>query len=446
MSGAGGLRTYATILRQGRVLHPFAAAVLARLPVSMAPLGMVLLVEHVRGSYASAGLVTGAYAVGTAVGSPVWGRAIDRSGQARVIVPTVLASGALLAALALSAVAGAGDVPLLVLAAASGATFPPFSAAMRASWRSLLPDPVQRRAGYALDASAVEAIFVVGPLVLSLLLVVTPPVAPLLITAGLLVGGGLLYAASPPARLRASGPTAEDDAARAAQEADAAAHPSGLSASRRRARGLLAVLAVGLAMSVAFGVVDTSIAATARTVLGDEALLGVLFAALAGGSTIGGLAYGTTRGSAQEPLRLAVLLGVFGAGLAVVAVVVARERPPLWVLLPLLLVVGLTIAPALIIQQNLVDALAPAGRVSEAQAWLSTAVTTGAAGGTAVAGALVELGGVRLSFAAGAGALALAVLVALAGRPVFAAATAAPGDHGAPGTPGPPGPVLSPSA
>ena len=422
MSGAGGLRTYAAVLRQGRVLHPFAAAVLARLPVSMAPLGMVLLVEHVRGSYASAGLVTGAYAVGTAVGSPVWGRAIDRFGQARVIAPTVLASGALLAALALSAVGGAGELPLVALAAASGASFPPFSAAMRASWRALLPDPVERRAGYALDASAVEALFVVGPLVLSLLLVVTPPVAPLLITAGLVVGGGLLYAASPPARLRAAALVPEDDAG---QDAGTSAHRGGAGLARRRARGLLAVLAVGLAMSVAFGIVDTSIAATARTVLGDEALLGVLFAALAGGSTIGGLAYGTTQGSVHEPQRLPVLLGVFGAGLALVAVTVARERPPLWLLLPLLLVVGLTIAPALIIQQNLVDSLAPAGRVSEAQAWLSTAVTTGAAAGTAVAGAVIELGGVPLSFAAGAGALALAVLVALGGRPVFAAATRA---------------------
>ena len=432
VSGAGGLRTYAVVLRQGRVLHPFAAAVLARLPVSMAPLGMVLLVEHVRGSYASAGLVTGAYAVGTAVGSPVWGRAIDRFGQARVIVPAVLASGALLAALALSAVGGAGEVPLLALAAASGATFPPFSAAMRASWRALLPDPAQRRAGYALDASAVEALFVVGPLVLSLLLVVTPPVAPLLITAGLLVGGGLLYAASPPARLRAAAPAAEDDVGTDAR-------PSRTTLPRRRARGLLAVLAVGLAMAVAFGIVDTSLAATARTVLGDEALLGVLFAALAGGSTIGGLAYGTTRGSTREPSRLPVLLGVFGVGLALVAVVVGREHPPLWVLLPLLLVVGLTIAPALIIQQNLVDALAPAGRVSEAQAWLSTAVTTGAAGGTAVAGAVVELGGVPVAFAAGALALALAVLVALAARPVLAATAPTP----APGTPGA---LLSPSA
>jgi len=433
-AGGGGLRTYAAVLGQGRVLRPFTAAVLARLPLSMAPLGTVLLVQDVRGSYASAGLVTGAYALGTAVGSPLWGRAIDRFDQARVIAPTMLVSGALLVALALWASAGAGDVPLAALAAASGATCPPFSAAMRASWRALLADPAQRRAGYALDASAVEAIFVIGPLLLSLLLVVTPPVAPLLITAGLLVGGGLLYATSPPARRRAPGAGPVDE--RPGELGTAVGAPS---ARSLRVRGLLAVLAVGGAMAVAFGVVDTSLAATARDVLGVEGMLGVLFAAIAGGSTLGGLAYGATKGSAREPLRLPVLLGVFAVGLALAAVVVARDEPPLWALLPLLFVVGLTIAPNLIIQQNLVDHLAPAGRVSEAQAWLSTAVTTGAAAGIAVAGALIEAGGVPASFAAGSGALVLAVLVALAAQPAFRSGTgtgaSASGDAATPTAP-----------
>nr|WP_284288637.1 MFS transporter [Angustibacter aerolatus] len=168
--------------------------------LSMAPLGILLLVQHERGSYALAGLVTGAFTVGTALGSPTWGRAMDRVGQARVIVPTALAGGVLLTGTALAAVLDAPLAVLLLLALGSGVAVPPISAAMRSAWRVVLDDEADQRAGYVLDAVAVEAIFVGGPVVLSVLLVVGPPVLPLLVTAALLVGGGLAYSASRPAR------------------------------------------------------------------------------------------------------------------------------------------------------------------------------------------------------------------------------------------------------
>lgn len=405
-SGHGGVRAYGLVLSSGRAMRPFLAAVVARLPISMAPIGMLLLVQHTLDSYASAGVVSGAFAVGVAAGSPVWGRAMDRLGQARVIAPTVVLSAGLIALLAVSAVNGAGVLPLVALAVAGGATFPPFSAAMRVSWRATLEDPVALRAGYAMDAAAVEAMFVVGPLLLSLLLVVSPPVVPLLITSGLLAGGGLLYCATEPARRPGTGAPVRRER-----------RPAGARPGLRltTAAALLAVLTAGLAMAIAFGVIDTSLAATARTLLQDEGRLGVLYLAIAGGSTLGGLAYGTTshRG---EHRRMPVLFAVFTVGLTLLALLLAQGRPSLWALLPLLFVIGLTIAPSLIIQQNLVDSLAPAGRLSEAQAWLSTAITTGAAAGTAVAGVLIEAVGVWAAVAGGAGAVAAAVLVATASQ------------------------------
>lgn len=421
-TAGGGVAAYGKVLRYGPAVRPFVAAVLARLPISMAPLGMVLLVQDVRGSYGIAGIVTGAFAVGTAAGAPVWGRAMDRLGQSRVIVPTVLVSAGLLALLAIGAVSGAPNAALVALAAGAGLTFPPFSAAMRAAWRVVFPDPALRRAGYALDAVAVETLFVGGPLLLSLLLVLTPPVVPLLVTACLLAGGGLAYASSPPARRRVPAPAAD------------VGMPPGDHAVDRRVRvaaaaaGLPAVLATSAAMSVAFGAIDTSMAATAREVLADESRLGFLFAAIAGGSAIGGLAYGTTRGSAHEHRRLPMTLGVFTLGLAPLPLLLADGAgPPLWTLLPLLFVAGLAIAPSLIIQQNLVDQFAPAGRVNEAQAWLSTSITTGAAAGMAAAGALIDGLGVAASFGgavlAVAGAVVIAIVAQRSWRALASAAT-----------------------
>lgn len=411
MRPAGGLATYGRVLRHGPAVRPFTAAVVARLPVSMAPLGMVLVVQDVRGSYAVAGLVTGAFAVGTAVGAPVWGRAMDRFGQARVLVPTVAASAGLIAALALATVAGVGVPGLVQLALGAGATFPPFSAAMRAAWRVVFAEGPERRAAYALDAVAVETIFVGGPLLLSLLLVTTPPAVPLLVTAALLAAGGLAYSCTEPARTRYLPP----------MNSEPAPGKAGARPLVALVAGLPPVLAVSVAMAVAFGAIDTSLAATAREVLGQESRLGLLFTAIAGGSALGGLAYGTLPASAHEHRRLAFTLGVFALGLAPLPLLLSGNRPPLWALLPLLFVAGVAVAPSLIIQQNLVDRFAPAGRHNEAQAWLSTAITTGAASGTALAGALIDGGGVAWSFALAVAAGGAAAAVALIARSSWAA-------------------------
>ena len=67
-------------------------------------------------------------------------------------------------------------------------------------------------------------------------------------------------------------------------------------------------------------------------------------------------------------------------------------------LLPLLFLTGLTIAPTLIMQQQLLDHLAPAHRLNEAQAFLSASNTTGAAVGTAIAGIVIDWSGLTSSF------------------------------------------------
>ena len=127
MSAHTGLRGYASVLGHGPAVRPFLAAVIARLPVGMAGLGMIVLIQQVRGNYSVAGVVTAAFALATAVSAPFWGRAMDRAGQPKVLVGTGVASSAALAALALAAVGGAGNLALILLAALTGLLFPPIS-------------------------------------------------------------------------------------------------------------------------------------------------------------------------------------------------------------------------------------------------------------------------------------------------------------------------------
>jgi MFS family permease len=196
------MRRYVHVLSRPGALVPFLASFAARLPVSMAPLGIVLLVQSVRGAYAPAGVVTAAFTLGVAVSAPGWGALIDRVGQPAVILPLSAMSGVLLAVLAVGAVRGASDPVLVVVATAVGASFPPISPAMRGAWRMVLEKEEDRRVAYALEGVVIEVIFVGGPLLLSLLLVISSPVVPLLVTAALLGIGGIGYATTHAARSR----------------------------------------------------------------------------------------------------------------------------------------------------------------------------------------------------------------------------------------------------
>ncbi|MEZ0166585.1 MFS transporter [Kineococcus sp. LSe6-4] len=389
---------YVALLRDPVVARPFVASVVARVPIATAPLGLVLLVRTARDNYTLAGIVTGLFAVGLAIGSPLWGRAMDRLGQPRVLVPAAGLSGLLLLLLTAATVWTAVPAPVLpFLALLAGATFPPLSPAMRSTWRVVVTDERARRRGYALDAAAVETIFVGGPLLLSALLLLGVVPLPLLVTVVLLVGGTLVYARSPGARRVVPHPGTPEHRA-----GTAVLHSPGFAL-------LLTVMAV---MSIGFGILDVSMVGLAEHLLGSGDRLGVLFAPIAGGSALGGLLYGSRDWRSPDRRRLLVTLTLFGALLFAVAFA-AGEGVPFVALLVVLFLTGLFISPNLIAAQGLVDQLAPGHRLGEAQAWLSTSITAGAAAGNAVAGVLLDLAGARAALGVAATAVLTAAAVCL---------------------------------
>jgi hypothetical protein len=122
------------------------------------------------------------------------------------------------------------------------------------------------------------------------------------------------------------------------------------------------------------------------------------------GSLIGGLILARAGGRA----KLVPLLIGLGAGHLALA-----SAGSVLALAAVLLLAGATIAPTYATVFGLVDGAAPAGTMTEAFAWLNTAVAVGAAGGAASAGSVAE--------AAGPGAVF--VLAGVAGTLVGLAAT-----------------------
>lgn len=405
-----GVTAYLKLLAYPPAAVPFLAALVARLPISMAPLGMLLLVQSERDAYGDAGIVTGAFAIGCALGTPLWGRSMDRFGQVPVLIPTTVVSAGFLVATALSTIFGAPMIALIALAAGAGLSFPPMSPAIRTAWRVIFPNPASRRVAFALDATAVELLFVLGPLLLSGLLVFTPSVVPLLATAGCMLVGGAVYCRSDAARR--SRPMETKPAGPLDQAPSV--HRSAITVP-----GVALVLMVVLALSLGFGQLDTSLAGTAGEILGSSDKLGVLFTAIAGGSVVGGLVFGARDWPVDQRRTLPVLTGAFALLLAAVAALVGTGNPPLWLLLPLLFGTGLTIAPNIITLQGLVDRLTPTTRLNEAQAMFSATNQVGAAVGTAVAGLLIDAHGLTWSFRGAAIAIGLCCLFSLVSQPIW---------------------------
>ena len=99
---ATGLSAYRQVLRDPAARAFSAAGFVARLPLSMTGLGIVLLVSLSSGSFGRAGLVAAVSTLTAAVFAPLWGRAIDVIGQARVLVLTAMINSSSLAVLVIS--------------------------------------------------------------------------------------------------------------------------------------------------------------------------------------------------------------------------------------------------------------------------------------------------------------------------------------------------------
>ena len=140
----------------------FTASILARLPLAMLTIGMLVHVQQRTGSYAAAGLVSGSLAVAQGAGGPALGRLVDRRGQTAVLLAAALVSGAALAITALLP-AGAPLSALVALAAVIGFATPPVGPCMRALLPGMVDGPEAQRKAYAVDSAAVELTWVSGP-------------------------------------------------------------------------------------------------------------------------------------------------------------------------------------------------------------------------------------------------------------------------------------------
>lgn len=380
---------------------------LGRLPYGMSSLALVLFVHGQTRSFASAGVVAAAAALTAGLGAPLLGRVVDRRGQTAVLLGSVAVHTAGLAAVVLLGRAGAPVALLAAVAAVTGAATPPLSPCLRALWPVLLGDRGGVRTALALDALIIEAVFIGGPLAVAVIVAIASPAAALLVAAGFALSGTLLFAAQPPSRDW-----------RTVTQRDRGPSPL-------LAPGIRTLLIGTLGLGIVFGALEVVLPAFGEE-RGQPGIAGVALAAIAAGSAVGGLTYGAragvtgaragttgARAVATAEVRPVYLALIALLPFAVAPLLLAESVLALLILAPL---AGLAIAPITAAENELAGAVAPPGTVTEAYAWMLTALVGGVAAGSALAGALIEASGWRIALAVACGCGALSALTAVARR------------------------------
>ncbi|MFF2627555.1 MFS transporter [Kitasatospora griseola] len=351
---------YRDCLGSPHAKYLFTTNLLGRLPNGMAPLGIAIFLRSHHFGFGTVGLITALYGLSTAIGGPLLGRAVDRFGQPAVLAPSALGSAAgllwLMASGGRSAAAAAGAVCV------AGLFSPPLEPCLRTLWPSMLADPRAIAAAFALDASLQEVVFVSGPLLVVLTSAVLSPGAVLPLTALAMLVGTAGYLLPEPVRRWRAEPRRPDWAG-----------PLRSSVLRRL---LLTLGCIGIGL----GALNIAMVAYQEHV-GRPGLSGVLLGANALGALIGGLVYGARSWPLPVPRRLVLLL----AASAVCYLPLVVDAPPLPTTV-LVFCAGLFLAPILTCGFSIIGEVAPRGTATEAFAWMVTAVLTGNAAGSSLAG------------------------------------------------------------
>ena len=378
-----------------------AAGLLARLPISMVGIALVLLVNDASGSYGLAGLVAATFTIVNAVAAPQVARLVDRRGQRRVLPASVAVHAIGLLGLLALVTAAAPTASLLAAAVVAGVGFPSIGSLVRSRWSFLLRgapnDPGQPeladprlQTAFAWESIVDELVFVVGPPLTVLVATAFSPTAALLLILGVLVSGttALLAQRRTEPRGRPRGST------RGTVVGDPA---------------VIVIVVTMAAIGTVFGTVEVVTIAFAEE-QGSPGAAGIPLAIYALGSMVAGLAYGTVRWRVSVARR-------FAAG-CVVMVSTLLPLPfvgSLFGLGAVLFLAGGAIAPTLIAGFAATERAVPPGRLTEGLTWASTGVAIGLAAGAAVAGRVTDAVGAQPAYTIAVAGAGLAAVVSLAG-------------------------------
>jgi MFS family permease len=387
------IRRFVVLLTRSGVGSSAWWSVVARLPVYLMTLAIVLVVRERGGSYVWAGLVSALYTVGIAIVGPVIARWADRAGRRPVLLTTGLVFP--LAVAGLVWLGRPGDVTQLVFALLAGAVLPPANSCIRSVWARLPLSPELRQTAYLWEALLTEVLLISAPVMLAVLMLTGS--ASRALSAVVVLGGvgawGLAFSRTPESPGGASSSGTRNAA------------PAVLwNPSFRTLTGIM------VAAEVPIGLTGIAIPAFVEQ-HGTPSHTGFIYACWGIGSALGAMLLGKASSATAAHRRFPRFLLAFAVGIGIP--VLAWSDPALAVALA---VGGTPLALISAGEMSLVSELADQRLLTEAFTWASTATVIGEAVGQQLGGILVESVGPRGVFLVALGFAAAVTLVAFACR------------------------------
>jgi MFS family permease len=362
-----------------------------RFPIAMRSISCLLLISAVTGSLGNAGIVAAAMLVAQGVASPVLGRLADRVSQRRVLLTACLAHGVAITVLLVSIMLKASLGLLIVAGVVTGCSSVSFTSFMRARWATMA-DRAQLRTAYALESMLDETIFLLGPLLVTVLAWAVHPVAGLVACAVLTTTGSIAVALHRP-----SEPVPDPTPGHRPERAIGVP-------------GVRVLMTAYAGMGFLIGALDVVMIAFAKE-QSVPWLGGVFISLTAVGSLTAGAVFGAVDWRMPQARLLSITTGLLALGTIPLAFADSSVTMALFAV-----VAGSSIAPALIAGSTLLESLAPKGSLSEGFSWLTSAGAIGIASGTAAGGWLAEVDSSALAaWAAVCGGI-LALAMSLSGQ------------------------------
>ncbi|MDZ5698845.1 MFS transporter [Chelativorans sp. M5D2P16] len=368
-----------------------AAGFVARLPIAMAPIGIVAMLSQTHGEYWLAGAVSATFALTNAFVAPQISRLVDRFGQTAVVTPTtVLSVPAFLTLIA----AANQNWPIWTLFATAflAAAMPSMPAMVRARWSEVFHDRPELNTAFAFESAADELVYILGASLSVGLAVAFFPEAGMLANTLLLAFGTaafILQRSSEPRVRPATG---------------------GPSRSAIRLRPVQIVTLALIFVGAIFSTAEVSSVAITEA-LGQPKTASLVIGVYALGSFILGLVLGAMNLTMPMERRLAIALAV--VAVTQVPLLLAGTVP---LLALTVFVSGLAISPTFITAFGLIERRVPASMLTEGVTWVMTGIGIGMALGAFAAGWVVDMFGARNGFWVSVAAGTAAFLTVLIGQ------------------------------
>ena len=359
------MKGFSALLKVPGVLRIVLSQLYARLPGGMLSLGLIIYVERITDSYAIAGITVGAATLGISVAGPALSRWMAIFGIRGILGVTSFFNVIAIISMAL---VPAEPIWLVFLGLLIGLTQPPIQTAARTIYPRLTPKKLLGRL-YSLDATAQEIIWVVGPVVITLIAAQFGNL-PILITIATIQATGSIWFIWNKEVGETKIPRTTDAYGKVLKN-----------------RIVSIMTFMGLLFIGSFAGLEVGAVA-----MFDEAIAGLLIAVFSIGSVLGGVFIG---GRANSKYSLSILIGVVLVGFAMV--LIAPENP-YWVGFSLF-IAGIGVAPTLGIMALTISGGTKPGEIAEAYGWQTTGQLVGISIGSALAGIAVDIIGPIAAFA-----------------------------------------------